>query len=36
MEFGGEELICGSCDADDGHDKGDDATQGGNDGYEVT
>ena len=27
MEFGGEELLCGSCDVDDGRDKRDDATQ---------
>ena len=35
MEFGGEELLCGSCDVDDGHDKRDDETQGDDDGYEV-
>ena len=35
-EFGGEELLRGSCDVDDGHGKRDDATQGGGDGYEVT
>ena len=36
MVFSGEELLCGSCDVDDGHDKRDDGTQGGDDGYEVT
>ena len=36
MKLGGEKLLCGSCDADDGHEKRDDATQGGDDGCEVT
>ena len=36
MAFGWEELLCGSCDVDDGHDKRDDPDQGGDDGYELS
>ena len=35
-EIVGEELLCGSCDADDGNDERDDVTRIGGDIFEVT
>ena len=35
-EIGGEELLCGSCDAYDGYEERDDVTQRDGDSYEVT
>ena len=35
-EIDGEELLCGSCDADDGYDERDDVTRIDGDSFEVT